>query len=96
MLVLSCCDSFLDFERYIHATFTFQYALHVYETLMKAGKDYGIHNAGYYTIRHLRIEKLFAYWGTDMGPTTTPFESGREFRVNLEVSTTKILKYGTQ
>ena len=53
---------------------------------MKAGKDYGIHNAGYYTIRHLRIEKLFAYWGTDMGPTTTPFESGREFRVNLQVN----------
>ena len=53
---------------------------------MRAGKDYGIHNAGYYCIRHLRIEKLFAYWGLDMGPTTTPFESGREFRVNLQVS----------
>ena len=53
---------------------------------MRAGKDYGIHNAGYYAIRHLRIEKLFAYWGLDMGPTTTPFESGREFRVNIEVT----------
>ena len=72
-----------------------QYALHVYETLMKAGKDYGIHNAGYYTIRHLRIEKLFAYWGTDMGPTTTPFESGREFRVNLQVNTVIFLIFSS-
>lgn len=64
-----------------------QYALHVYEMLMKAGKDYGIRNAGYLTLRHLRIEKLFAYWGTDMDPVTTPLETGREFRVSLEVST---------
>lgn len=67
-------------------TVLFQYALHVYEMLMKAGKDYGIRNAGYLTLRHLRIEKLFAYWGTDMDPVTTPFETGREFRVSLEVS----------
>lgn len=61
-----------------------EYALHVYDMLMRAGKDYGIRNAGYLAIRHLRIEKLFAYWGTDMDSSTTPFETGREFRVNLE------------
>ncbi|WAR11522.1 PDPR-like protein, partial [Mya arenaria] len=60
---------------------TCQYALHVYEMLMKAGKDYGIRNAGYLALRHLRIEKLFAYWGTDLHPHTTPLETGREFRV---------------
>ncbi|XP_052816220.1 pyruvate dehydrogenase phosphatase regulatory subunit, mitochondrial-like isoform X2 [Mya arenaria] len=58
-----------------------EYALHVYEMLMKAGKDYGIRNAGYLALRHLRIEKLFAYWGTDLHPHTTPLETGREFRV---------------
>ena len=67
-------------------TTIFQYALHVYEMLMKAGKDYGIRNAGYMALRHLRIEKLFAYWGTDMDPTTTPYETGRDFRVSLDVS----------
>lgn len=61
-----------------------EYALHVYETLVKAGKDYGIRNAGYLALRHLRIEKLFAYWGTDMDPTTTPYETGRDFRVSLD------------
>ena len=61
----------------------FQYALHVYEMLMNAGKDYGIRNAGYLVIRHLRIEKMFAYWGIDMDPYTTPVETGREFRVVL-------------
>ncbi|XP_052233502.1 pyruvate dehydrogenase phosphatase regulatory subunit, mitochondrial-like isoform X2 [Dreissena polymorpha] len=61
-----------------------EYALHVYEMLMNAGKDYGIRNAGYLVIRHLRIEKMFAYWGIDMDPYTTPVETGREFRVVLE------------
>lgn len=61
-----------------------EYALHVYEMLMKAGKDYGIRNAGYLTLRHLRIEKLFAYWGTDMDTWTTPYETGRDFRVSLD------------
>ncbi|XP_060599081.1 pyruvate dehydrogenase phosphatase regulatory subunit, mitochondrial-like isoform X1 [Ruditapes philippinarum] len=61
-----------------------EYALHVYEMLMKTGKDYGIRNAGYMALRHLRIEKLFAYWGTDMDPMTTPYETGRDFRVSLD------------
>ena len=52
---------------------------------MKVGKDYGIRNCGYLALRHLRIEKLFAYWGTDMDPHTTPIETGREFRVELQV-----------
>ncbi|KAK3581173.1 hypothetical protein CHS0354_024706 [Potamilus streckersoni] len=60
-----------------------EYALHVYEVLMKAGKDYGIRNAGYYSLRHLRIEKLFAYWGQDLTSHVTPFEAGREFRVDF-------------
>ncbi|KAK6174464.1 hypothetical protein SNE40_017735 [Patella caerulea] len=61
-----------------------EYALHVYDTLMNAGKDYGIRNAGYYAIRHLRIEKSFAYWGLDLDAHTTPLECGREFRVKFD------------
>ncbi|XP_041376900.1 pyruvate dehydrogenase phosphatase regulatory subunit, mitochondrial-like isoform X2 [Gigantopelta aegis] len=61
-----------------------EYALHTYDTLMHAGKDYGARNAGYYAMRHLRIEKFFAYWGLDLHTFTTPMECGREFRVNLD------------
>ncbi|ESO90301.1 hypothetical protein LOTGIDRAFT_233822 [Lottia gigantea] len=61
-----------------------EYALHVYDTLMTAGTDYGIRNAGYYAIRHLRVEKSFAYWGLDLDEHTTPLECGREFRVKFD------------
>jgi len=62
-----------------------EYALHVYDSLMAAGKNYGIRNAGYYALRALRTEKFYAYWGTDLTPYTTPLECGREFRVKFEV-----------
>ncbi|XP_074645385.1 pyruvate dehydrogenase phosphatase regulatory subunit, mitochondrial-like isoform X2 [Tubulanus polymorphus] len=61
-----------------------EYALHVYDTLMTKGRDYGIRNAGYYALRSLRIEKFFAYWGSDLSVFTTPFEVGREFRVKFD------------
>ena len=64
-----------------------QYALHVYDILMSAGKDYGVRNAGYYALRHLRIENFFAYWGLDLNDKTTPFESGRGYRVKFDVRT---------
>ena len=62
-----------------------QYALHVYDILMKSGKDYGVRNAGYYALRHLRIENFFAYWGLDLNDRTTPLECGRGFRVKFDV-----------
>ena len=61
-----------------------EYSLHVYDTLMKAGKSYGIRNAGYYAMRSLRVEKLFAFWGQDLTTDDTPFECGREFRVKFD------------
>ncbi|XP_046549851.1 pyruvate dehydrogenase phosphatase regulatory subunit, mitochondrial-like isoform X1 [Haliotis rubra] len=60
------------------------YANHTYDTLMQSGVDYGVRNAGYYAMRHLRMEKFFAYWGLDLNALTTPMECGREFRVKLE------------
>ena len=54
---------------------------------MSAGKDYGVRNAGYYALRHLRIENFFAYWGLDLNDKTTPFESGRGYRVKFDVRT---------
>lgn len=61
-----------------------EYSLHVYDTLMEKGKNYGIVNAGYYALRSLRIEKMFAFWGQDLDKRTTPYECNREYRVKLE------------
>lgn len=61
-----------------------EYALHVYDCIMEAGRDYGIRNAGYYALRTLRTERFFAYWGTDLSPVVTPLECGREFRVKFD------------
>ncbi|ELU09314.1 hypothetical protein CAPTEDRAFT_226885 [Capitella teleta] len=61
-----------------------EYALHVYDSLMAYGENYGIRNTGYYALRALRTEKFFAYWGTDLTPQVTPLECGREYRVKLD------------
>ncbi|XP_071480308.1 pyruvate dehydrogenase phosphatase regulatory subunit, mitochondrial-like [Diadema antillarum] len=59
-------------------------AVNVYKSLMSAGKSYGIRNVGYYALRWLRIEKLFAYWADDFNDMHTPFEIGREHRVKFD------------
>lgn len=61
-----------------------EYALHVYDILMEKGKNFGILNAGYYALRTLRIEKMYAFWGQDLDKNTYPYECGRDFRVKLE------------
>jgi len=61
-----------------------EYAAHVYETLLAAGTDYGIVDAGYRTIDTLRMEKGYLYWSTDITPDTTPWEAGLDWRVDLD------------
>lgn len=62
-----------------------EFALHVHDCLVTAGKNYGLHNAGYYALRALRTEKFFAYWGADLLPNSTPLECGREYRVKFDI-----------
>ncbi|XP_014666984.1 PREDICTED: pyruvate dehydrogenase phosphatase regulatory subunit, mitochondrial-like isoform X2 [Priapulus caudatus] len=61
-----------------------EYALHIYNRLLDVGKHYGIKHAGYLALRSLRVEKLFAHWGQDLTPATTPLEAGRAFRVKFD------------
>ncbi|CAG0879333.1 unnamed protein product [Darwinula stevensoni] len=61
-----------------------EYALHVYNCLIEAGKEYGVQNCGYYAMRTLRIEKFYTFWGQDLDTATTPLECGRAFRVYLD------------
>ena len=61
-----------------------EFALHVFDSIMEAGKDYGIRHCGYYAMHAVRIEKFYAYWGYDLDSQSTPYECGRAFRVRME------------
>ena len=53
----------------------------VYDTLMRAGRDWGVANAGHYAINSLRLEKGFRAWGAELSPDDTPLEAGLGFAV---------------
>ncbi len=60
-----------------------EYALHLYETLWKAGEDLGVRNAGYRAIDSLRLEKGYCYWSAEVSPDYTPYDAGIGFAVDL-------------
>jgi sarcosine dehydrogenase len=59
------------------------YMAGVYESVMAAGKDFGIADCGYRAIDSLRLEKAYRIWAADIGPDFTPFEAGLGFCVAL-------------
>jgi len=63
-----------------------QFALHVYNSLIQAGKNYNIKHAGCYAMKALRVEKFYAFWGQDLDTSTTPLECGRSWRVKFDAS----------
>jgi len=54
----------------------------LYETLMTAGKDLGVANAGHYAINSLRLEKGYRAWGAELSPDDSPIEAGLEFALD--------------
>ncbi|MBI3415414.1 MAG: FAD-dependent oxidoreductase [Verrucomicrobia bacterium] len=52
-----------------------------YDTLMRAGVEFGIANAGHYAINSLRLEKSFRAWGAELSPDDTALEAGLGFAV---------------
>jgi 4-methylaminobutanoate oxidase (formaldehyde-forming) len=61
-----------------------EYGLKLYDTLLEAGQSEGIVPAGYRAIDSLRLEKGYRYWGGDISPDYSPFESGLGFAVALD------------
>ncbi len=57
--------------------------LTLYEGLSNAGAEYGLRDAGYYTIDALRIEAGRRAWGAELSPDETPWEAGLAFAVKL-------------
>ena len=64
-----------------------EFAVAVYEALMRAGASYGIVNAGYRSIESMRLEKGYRAWGADIGPDYTPLEAGLGWAVKLRKAT---------
>ena len=56
----------------------------LYEALWSAGAEFGLVDAGYYTIDALRIEAGRRAWGAELGPDETPWEAGLGLAVKLE------------
>jgi len=65
----------LGWELYIPTGFT----LPVYDALVEAGAEFGLHHCGYHTLNSLRIEKAYREWAHDIGPHDTPLEAGLAF-----------------
>jgi 4-methylaminobutanoate oxidase (formaldehyde-forming) len=61
-------------------------AVLVYESLINAGKDLDVVDAGHYAINSLRLEKAYRAWGADISPDDTALEAGLGFAIGWKKS----------
>ena len=70
----------LGWEIYIPTEF----ALSIYDEIVKCGQDVGLVHAGYHALNSLRIEKAYRHWGHDITDEDTPIEAGLSFVVKYD------------
>ena len=70
----------LGYELYIPA----EQALHVYDLIVEAGKNFGLRHAGLKALSSLRMEKGYRDYGHDIDNTDDPYEAGFGFAVSLK------------
>ncbi len=70
----------LGYELYIPT----EQAIHVYDTLVEAGKSFGLSHAGLKALGSLRMEKGYRDYGHDMDNTDDPYEVGLGFTIKLD------------
>lgn len=70
----------LGWELYIPTEF----ASHVFERIVEAGRDFGLEHGGYFAINSMRMEKGYRHWGHDIGEEDTPIEAGLSFAVGFD------------
>jgi pyruvate dehydrogenase phosphatase regulatory subunit len=61
-----------------------EFALQIYDNLIKVGRDYGIRNVGHLAMRFLRIEKFVPFWAEELTSETTPMEVNKTFKVQFD------------
>jgi glycine cleavage system aminomethyltransferase T/glycine/D-amino acid oxidase-like deaminating enzyme len=67
----------LGWELYMPAEF----ALHVYDTIVAAGEEFGLAHAGMHTMNNCRTEKAYRHFGHDIADEDTPIEAGLGFTI---------------
>ena len=70
----------LGWELYVPAEF----AVGVYEDLMRVGEPFGVGRGGYYTIESMRLEKGYRAFGRELTPSENPVEAGLLFACKLK------------
>jgi len=70
----------LGWELYIPTEFS----LHVYDTLIEAGCDFGLKLMGLQALDTLRLEKAYRDYGNDIDNTDTPLEVGLSYFVDFD------------
>lgn len=55
-----------------------EYALHVYDEIMRIGNDYGAKDVGTLTQRFMRVERFIPFMGEELISTVTPLEADQE------------------
>jgi dimethylglycine oxidase len=60
-----------------------EYGLRLWDTLWKAGQDFGVTAAGGGAFDSLRLEKGYRLWGADIHSEYNPYEAGIGFAVKL-------------
>lgn len=70
----------LGWELYVPAEF----ALHVFEKIVAAGRKHRLGLGGYFAINSMRVEKGYRHWGHDIGEEDTPLEAGLGFAVAFD------------
>jgi len=70
----------LGWEIYIPSEFS----LHVFDTLVDAGADFGLKHIGLQALESLRLEKAYRDYGGDIDNTDTPLEVGLGFFVDFD------------
>jgi glycine cleavage system aminomethyltransferase T/glycine/D-amino acid oxidase-like deaminating enzyme len=56
----------------------------LYDAIVAAGAEFGLRDAGYYTIDALRIEAGRRAWGAELSPDETPWEAGLAYAVKMD------------
>ncbi len=70
----------LGWELYVPAEF----AVGVYEDLMRSGEELGVARGGYYAIESMRLEKGYRAFGRELTPNYNPVEAGLLFACKLK------------
>lgn len=61
-----------------------EYALHLYDEIMRLGVDYGAKDCGTIAQKFMRIERFIPYFGDELSSVVTPLEAGLEKYVNFD------------